>query len=69
MLGRDARVVEVSGTYSGMDEVVHKDWTLLGAICELDDAMVFVKMLGPAERVAAAREGFLAFCGSIEVEQ
>jgi hypothetical protein len=69
MLGRDARVVEATGTYTGMDDVAHPSWGLLGAICELDDAMVFVKMLGPAEKVAAAREAFVAFCGSMELSK
>jgi len=66
MLGTEAVVVEAVGTYRGMGDELVEGATLLGAVCELPDRAVFVKLVGPQPVVAAARADFLAFCKSME---
>ena len=43
----------------------HLGQAVLATVCTLDDAALFVKMTGPAARVRAEREAFLAFCRSL----
>ena len=71
MLGGEAVLVDVEGTYGGMTDDVHtgadsrESYKLLGAIAQRPNDAVFVKMTGPAGVVAAERDNFLAFAGSI----
>lgn len=65
VLGQDAPVVELAGTFTGMGSGPKADQALLGTMVPLEDAMVFVKMTGPKEQVKAERERFLAFCRSL----
>jgi hypothetical protein len=69
ILGVDAALVEVHGGYQGMNGEQIADATLLGAVAPLDGRILFVKLVGPSEVVAAEREAFLAFCRSLEPEQ
>lgn len=66
MLGAEAVIVEVTGTYRGMGDDLIEGAALLGAVCELPDRAVFVKLVGPQPVVTAARADFLAFCASME---
>jgi len=65
-LGTQAIVVEIPGAYSGMGDENVPEALLLGAVCMLGDASVFVKMTGPRDTVEAEREAFLAFCRSFD---
>ena len=65
LLGREATLVELEGAYSGMGDTASEGWAFLGAILQEQGVMVFVKMTGPADLLAAERDGFLDFCASI----
>lgn len=71
MLGVEAVLVELEGTYGGTSDGVHtsgesrESYKLLGAIAQRSNDAVFVKMTGPASVVAGEREKFIAFVGSI----
>jgi hypothetical protein len=61
--GLTVHVAEMSGSYANMGEQTpHSNWTLRGAIIETTDGggLLFVKMTGPAEQMAAAGPGFSA---------
>ncbi len=63
VLGKEAALVEV---YSPSPGEGQDGRGLLGVICELEDQVVFVKMLGPQASVQAEKDGFVAFCGSLK---
>ncbi|MFT4709192.1 MAG: hypothetical protein ACI9D0_001541 [Bacteroidia bacterium] len=66
MLGTEVFLLDVSGDYQGMGGVSGEDQTLLG-VCRIDDeASMFVKMVGPASEVAAEKQHFIEFIGSLE---
>ncbi|MEZ5963286.1 MAG: hypothetical protein R3F56_05500 [Planctomycetota bacterium] len=66
VLGREAPIVALSGTFTGMGTEGKQDHGLLGTIAVFGDSTVFVKMTGPKEQVQAERERFLEFCRSIK---
>lgn len=63
VLGKEAALVEVYSPSTGGDQ---DGRGLLGVICELEDQVVFVKMVGPQATVQAEKDRFLAFCGSLK---
>jgi hypothetical protein len=65
MLGRQAPLVAIDGHFTGMDGATTSDAMLLGAVCELPEEAVFVKLVGPAAEVRAERQHFEAFCRSL----
>ena len=65
LLGGDATLIELQGTFTGMDDVVNQGWGLTGCVVSTPQATIIVKMTGPAELTAAEREGFLSFVSSI----
>lgn len=65
VLGKDAPVVELSGTFTGMGSGPQEGFGLLGTIVPRADHVVFVKMTGPKAQVHGERERFLAFCRSL----
>jgi hypothetical protein len=72
LLGGNAVVVELAGTYAGMGGVQQKDAKLVGVIYQLDmgeraAAAVFVKMTGPAAAIDAERKNFDALCDSMRM--
>ncbi|MBI3118709.1 MAG: hypothetical protein HYZ00_08495, partial [Candidatus Hydrogenedentes bacterium] len=67
VLGHEAVVGDMTGTFTGMSgDQNNPNYRMLGAILEHGGAMVFVKMVGPAEAVAAERENFDAFVASLK---
>jgi hypothetical protein len=66
MLGRRGRFVRIRGHFTGMAGEKQNDAMMLGAVCELADQSVFVKMVGPAETVAAEEQRFADFCRSLQ---
>lgn len=57
--GLKVSVVELTGTFAGMGDTLPKDnWMLRGAIVEAPDGLLFIKMTGPAESMAAAAKDF-----------
>lgn len=69
ILGIDSPLVEVSGNFGGgMGGEAIQNATLLGAICEMPEQALFIKMTGPAEGVKGQREAFVAFCLSLKAK-
>jgi hypothetical protein len=61
--GMKVTIVDVTGTYQGGGMMggapaTHKGWMLLGAIIETPGSPYFMKMIGPAKTVTAARAAF-----------
>ncbi len=65
VLGKDAPIVEATGTFTGMGGGPKSGQSLLGTLVTLDDRVVFIKMTGPQAQVQAERERFLTFCRSL----
>jgi hypothetical protein len=58
--GMSVNIAEMTGSFSpGMsDSNTYENWTLRGAILETPSGLLFIKMTGPAEQVAAAASSF-----------
>ena len=69
LLGTEGVLLELDGSFSGMGGVAIDDAALLGVVCLLQESSVFVKMIGPRAAVRSAREDFLTFCRSLELEE
>ena len=68
-LGIDAPFAEFHGSYTGMEAGGGAEgYTMLGLIAQFPRAAVSLKMVGPAETVAAARDDFLAFAASLRIK-
>ncbi len=67
VLGREEALLEVAGSYRGMDGREIGDALLLGVVAQAGGKRVFIKMVGPREDVLAERDNFLAFCRSLEI--
>lgn len=65
VLETEATLVEVQGDFTGMSGEVVDGAALLGLIVPLGQQTLFVKLIGPADEVAAERERFAAFCASL----
>lgn len=69
VLGVKAPLLEATGAYTGMGAAqAIPDTTMLGLPCLISGRAVFVKMLGPQAEVAAQRDNFLLFAGSLVAE-
>ncbi|MCE9616561.1 MAG: hypothetical protein K8T26_19980 [Lentisphaerae bacterium] len=66
VLGQDAPLVEVDGTYRGMGDTEQAGSKLLGTLASDGGRTFFVKMVGPAAEVDAQRAAFLALCESLK---
>jgi hypothetical protein len=65
MLGRDAVLVDFTGTWMGMSGgAAREHWRLLGLLLVDPDASAFLKLTGPDVVVAAQRDAFLALARS-----
>jgi hypothetical protein len=65
LLGRAVSLLEVSGEYRGMGDMAGPGKTLLGVALIGNESSLFVKMVGPEADVAAERERFIEFLGSV----
>lgn len=69
VLGEPCPLLEVTGDYRGMSGAPTPDTTLLATMRDLGSGgALFVKMVGPAAEVAAARGAFEAFAASVREE-
>ena len=66
ILGKPSPMIEIAGSFTGMDGQGGEAFALLGAICPLDGETLFVKMTGPASEVQANKDKFAAFCESLQ---
>ena len=69
LLGRDAYLLDLTGTYRGMGTEGREDWGLRGAILGSDQFTIFVKFTGPRENVMLEAGAFEAFCASIALHE
>lgn len=69
LLGRDAYLLELEGSFSGMGSEARAGWGLRGAILGSDRFTIFVKFTGPAALVTAEAGAFDAFCASIALHE
>jgi hypothetical protein len=69
MLGKEATLVSVEGTFTGMGETLREDFGLLGLVVSEPTGSLFLKFTGPAALVEAERERFLAFAGSLRLPE
>jgi hypothetical protein len=69
VLETSAVLVELDGSYTGMDTVARPGWKLEGLVCPLASGAgtIFVKLVGPASAVATERASFLALCDSLRL--
>ena len=65
LLGSPAVLVEVEGSFRGMDGAPRDGFKLLGLVGGSDEDLVTLKFLGPKELVDQERGRFLAFAASI----
>ncbi len=65
ILGRKSPMIDISGDYTGMSGDSVPGQRMLGAVCPLQDQVLFIKMVGPEAAVAAEVDHFRAFCNSI----
>lgn len=65
--GLKVTVTELAGSYAGMgDPAPHTNWMLRGAIIETPQGLLFVKMTGPAEQMAASAKAFNAMIDGLK---
>ncbi len=65
MLGKEAYIVEGSGTYTpGMGKGVQGNYAMIGVIRQSGTNIITLKMTGPAEEVEKSREGFFEYMRS-----
>ena len=69
MLDQSVPVLELEGSFTGMDGVTLAGQGLLGAACIRGQDSLFVKLTGPEAVVLAERANFRAFLGSLEERQ
>jgi len=67
VLGHDAKMIEINGSYTDMAGNKVGKASLLGVVCQLPEALVTVKMTGPTDVVEKEKDRFLAFCGSLRM--
>jgi len=65
LLGREAYLLELEGSFSGMGAEAREGWAMRGAILGSDQFTLFVKFIGPRDLVALEAGAFDVFCASI----
>ena len=64
-LGDDGVLLDLAGTFRGMNKVEIPDARLLIAARSEGTTITFCKLVGPKDEVDAQRDAFVQFCGSI----
>ena len=64
-LGDDAVLMDLTGSWQGMTGGKIEDARVLVAARLDGDTITFCKLVGPREEVAAQRDAFVQFCGSV----
>lgn len=65
VLGRDAYLLDLQGTYTGMGLDPREGWALRGAITTSSQFTLFVKFIGPQALVEREGGAFESFCSSL----
>lgn len=69
VLGQEAPMVDISGTYTDMSGTARPGYRMLAVVCPLGGQTLFVKMTGPEAAVAAEKPNFEAFCASLHTPE
>jgi hypothetical protein len=64
--GLPVTIAEMTGTYTAMGGSPHGNWTVRGAIIETPAGLLFIKMTGPAERIAIVGEAFIVMIDGLK---
>ncbi|MBL8766497.1 MAG: hypothetical protein JNL94_03975 [Planctomycetes bacterium] len=67
LIGKPGTLVELTGTYAAMGSEPKADYGLIGVFAALPMAGISLKMIGPKDAVAAARERFLELNDSLRL--
>lgn len=65
VLGQEMPLLQVSGTFTGMDNVPRDGQMLLGTVVQAGASTLFIKMTGPAPALSGQVDNFIAFCKSL----
>lgn len=65
MLGTEAAMIRIPGSFTGMNGETIDEALMLGAIALLGDRAVFVKLIGPRDTASEQLESFRTFCRSL----
>ena len=65
LLGGEASLLQVEGSFTGMNGDTQDEWALTGVIVSTPQATIFVKMTGPAELIREEHANFLTFVTSV----
>jgi len=68
ILGKQCKLLDITGNYEDMQGVTHENYRLLGAVCSLENQTLFVKMTGPEQEVALQRDNFIKLCNSLTLK-
>jgi len=66
VLGKPSVLLEVTGDFAGTGGPPLKGAKMLGVVCPLGGRDLFIKMVGPADKLDTQRERFLEFCKSMK---
>jgi len=66
LLGREAIAVDLTGSFTGMGDQAQEDMRMLALYADFPAFALTVKMVGPADVVAAEVQHFQSFCASLE---
>lgn len=67
LIGKPGTLVELTGTFAAMGSEPKSDYGLIGVFAALPMAGISLKMIGPKDAVAAARERFLELNDSLRL--
>lgn len=65
LLGGEASLLQIEGSFTGMNGDTQDEWALTGVMVSTPQATIFVKMTGPAELLREEHANFLAFVTSV----
>ncbi len=69
VLGQEVPLLDASGTFTGMTGGNNPGFRMLGVAVPIEGYTLFIKMVGPAEAVAAQTDAFRSFCDSLRTAQ
>ncbi len=69
LFGGEATLIELRGSFAGMDGSAQSGWGLLGAVASTPQATLFVKMTAPVEILEQEHDAFLDFLDSLQFGQ
>jgi hypothetical protein len=68
VLGTQATLIELTGSYSGMSSEAREGYMMLGLIVQpTPEFSLYLKLTGPEAKVRAEKDAFMAFCKSLRL--